>query len=421
VSAIFISHSSREDTEARAVRERLCQVLTDKPYLHTILLDETGIRAGNLWRPKLYRWLAECGGAVLMLTEQALASDWVKKEAAILLWRQALGSRVVVVPLLIGVTKDQVEKAFPAIEVFESHYQQITDGDEAGPVLKKVAAAFGRASDLEDRLGSWARRLISAVSYLDDISRAELARALDGAADAWSDTPDGVPLIVHALLHSPSMWDVQTAVQPVLPSFQNPRSFVELVSPVAIPAETAAGILTACARPPGDRVLVLTGTSSTTAIRYIRRASCVNTFYRATDPPGPADEAGVDRLFDDILEAIAQNLGDIGTDQAGRLAFVKLAMSAEDRRGRVIQVLRSRSRAGQEDDGLTLKVLQPLVARLRLELPHLVILVLAWPPGQDAPALGIEGAHVITPAVEDAREEELQNSYLRQLEMAARS
>jgi hypothetical protein len=419
VSAIFISHSSRDDEAARALRERLSQVLTGEPYLHTILLDEAGIRAGNLWRPKLYRWLAECGGAVLMLTEQALASDWVKKEAAILLWRQALGSRVVVVPLLIGVTKDQVEAAFPAIELFERQYQQITDVDEAGPVLEEVAAAFGQTADPEDRLGSWARRLTSAVSYLDDISRAEIAGALDGLAEAWSDTPDGVPLIVHALLHAPSMWTVQTAVQPVLPSFQNPRSFVELVSPVAIPAEAAAGILTACGRPPGDRVLVLTCTSPLTAIRYIRRASCVNTFYRATDPPGTADEGGADKLFDDILETIAQNLGATGTDRAGRLAFVKLAMSAEDRRGRIIQVLRSRS--GPEDDGLTRRVLRPLVARLRRELPHLVILVLAWPPGQADPALGIPGAHVIAPAVEDARDEELQNSYLRQLEMAARS
>jgi hypothetical protein len=418
VSAIFISHSSRDDDAARALRERLSQVLARKPYKHTILLDETGIRAGNLWRPKLYRWLAECGGAVLMLTEQALASDWIKKEAAILLWRQALGSRVVVVPLLIGVTKDQVETAFPAIEVFERQYQEITDGADAGPVLKKVAAAFGQAADAEDRLGFWARALTSAVSYLDDISRAELARALEGLKGAWSDTPDGVPLIVHALLHAPSMWDVQTAVQPVLPSFQNPRKLVELVSPVAIPAEAAAGIMTACGRPLGDRVLVLTCTSPLTAIRYIRRASCVDTFYRATDPPGTADEGGADTLFDDILETIARNLGAGGTDQAGRLAFVKLAMSKEDERGRIIQVLRSRS--GPEDDGLTRRVLLPLVARLRRELPHLVILVLAWPPGQDDPALEIPGAHVITPAVENAREEELQNSYLRQLEMAAR-
>ena len=62
-----------------------------------------------------------------MLTEQALASDWVKKEATILLWRHALGSRIVVIPLLIGVTEPGVEAAFPAIEIFERQYLQITD------------------------------------------------------------------------------------------------------------------------------------------------------------------------------------------------------------------------------------------------------------------------------------------------------
>ncbi len=420
MSAIFISHSSRDDDAGRALRERLGHVLADEPYKHTILLDETGIQAGNPWRPQLYRWLAECGGAVLMLTEQALASEWVKKEAAILLWRQALGSRVVVVPLLIGVTKEQVEAAFPAIEVFERQYREITDGTDAGPVLKEVAAAFGQAADREDQLGFWARSLTSAVSYLDDISRAEIARALEGLEDAWSDTPDGVPLIVHALLHAPSLWDVQTAVEPVLKNFKSPATFVKLISPVAIPAEAAAGILTACGRPEGQRVLVLTCKSPLTAVRYIRRASCVNTFYRATDPPpGPVGEKGADQLFDDILETIATNLRGSAMNPAGRLPFVRLFMSKEDRRGRIIQVLRSRS--GREDDGLPLTVLQPLVARLRDELPHLVILVLAWPPGQADPALGIPGAHVIAPGVEDAEDEELQNSYLSQLEEAARS
>jgi hypothetical protein len=92
-------------------------------------------------------------------------------------------------------------------------------------------------------------------------------------------------------------------------------------------------------------------------------------------------------------------------------------MTAEDERGRIIQVLRAK--AGPDDDGLPRRVLHPLVARLRRELPRLVILVLTWPPGQADPAFGIPGAHVVNPAVKDAEDEELENSYLRRLEMAA--
>jgi hypothetical protein len=420
VSAIFISHSSRDDEEALAVRRRLCQVLAGEPYNHKILLDEEGIKAGNLWRPKLYRWLAECGGAVLLLTEQALASEWVRKEATILLWRQALGSHVVVVPLLIGISQHDVETAFPAIEIFERQYLRISETADAETAIGKIAREFSQMGDPDDQLGSWAKRLYSAISELDDYSQSELARTLHASDQAWSDTPDGPQLIVHALLHAETMFDVQSAVQPVLRLFRHPPGFVQLVSPIGIPEEAAAGIMTACSRAPGERVLVLTCTSPRTAVRYIRRASCVNDFYQAADPPGLVDAGSAGQLFDDIFDVITdQILVCDKKDPAQRRAFVERVMKAEDERGRIIQVLRSK--AGPDDDGLPRRVLQPLVARLRRELPYLVILVLTWPPGQADPALawGIPGAHVVDPAVQDADDEDQEISYLRRLERVA--
>jgi hypothetical protein len=418
VSSIFISHSSRDDEEARDIRGRLCRVLAGEPHHHEILLDEEGIRAGNLWRPKLYRWLAECGGAVLLLTQQALASDWVRKEATILLWRHALGARVIVIPLLIGTTRQDVETALPAIEIFEHQYLQIADAADVETAIEKVAREFSQAGDPEDQLGSWAKRLYSAISELDDHYRFELAQALHASEQAWSDTPDGRQLVVHALLHTPKMFEVQTAVEPVLRLFRHPPGVVQLVSPIGIPEEAAAGIMAACAREPGERVLVLACTSPRTAVRYIRRASCVNDFYRAADPPGLVGAGSVSQLFDEIFQVVAdQILGCERKDPAARRAFVDRAMTAEDERGRIIQVLRAK--AGPDDDGLPRRVLHPLVARLRRELPRLVILVLTWPPGQADPAFGIPGAHVVNPAVKDAEDEELENSYLRRLEMAA--
>jgi TIR domain len=418
VSAIFISHSSRDDEEARVIRGLLSEVLAGEPHHHKILLDEDGIKAGNLWRPKLYGWLAECGGAVLLLTKQALESPWVRKEATVLLWRQALGSRVIIIPLLIGVSRHDAEMAFPAIEIFDRQYLRISDSADTKTAIGKVAEQFSQAVDPEDLLGSWAKRLYSAISELDDYYQSELAQALHASEQTWPDTPDGRQLIVHALLHTTRMFDVQTAVEPVLRLFRHPPGFVRLVSPIGIPAEAAAGIMTACARAPGERVLVLTCTSPRTAVRYIRRASCVNEFYKAADPPGLVDAGSAEQLFDDIFNVIAdQILGCDKKDPAGRRAFVERVMNDEDKRGRIIQVLRSK--AGSDDDGLPRRVLHPLVARLRQDLPYLVILVLAWPPGQADPALGIPGAHVVDPAVQDAGLEDRENSYLRRLERAA--
>lgn len=418
MSAIFISHSSRDDEKARAIRERLGQVLAAAPHHHQILLDEAGIRAGNPWRPKLYQWLSQCGGAVLLLTEQALASDWVRKEATILLWRHALRSQVVVIPLLIGTSQEDVEAAFPAIEIFEHQYVQVGEADDAGPAIAEIAGVFGRAIDPDDQLGKWAKQLDNAISELDGEYQSELAQALHASEQAWSDTPDGRQLVVQALLHAPKMFDVQTAVQPVLRYFRYPPRVVELVSPVGIPAEAAAGIMNACAREPGERVLVLSCTSPRTAVRYIRRASCVNYFYQAADPPGLVEAASPEQLFDDIFDFITDRiLGCEKRDPAGRRAFVDRVMTAEDERGRIIQVLRAK--AGPDDDGLPQRLLRPLVDQLRRELPRLVVLVVTWPPGQADPTLGIPGAHVVDPAVNDADDEELENSYLKRLEKAA--
>jgi hypothetical protein len=419
VPSIFISHSSRDDEEARAIRTRLSEVLADEHH-HRVLLDEESIEAGHPWEPKLHQWLAECDGAVLMLTPQALASAWVSKEATILLWRHALGSRVVVVPLLIGVTRDEVEKAFPAAGIMTLQYLEIANGSRAEDVMERIAGRFLQVADLEDQLESWAGQLHSEVSGLGDYDQSRLAAALRALEHPWSDTPDGGHLIVHALLHTEDMWEVQTAVQPVLRKFQDPPSFVDLVSPIGIPEKAAAGILATCDRAPGDRVLVLTCTDPRTAFRYIQRASCVSKFYRTADPPGLTDEATTDQLFHDVVTGIAAIFGYSRekNDPVARQDFVGRALTAEDRRGRVVQLLPAKS--GPDHDGLPGEVLRELVKRLRRELPALVILVLAWPPEQNDPALGIPDAHVIAPAVDDPWHEELQNSYLAQLEMAAR-
>jgi hypothetical protein len=82
---LFVSHSSRSDRD----RERLktiCQKLTDLQY-HT-LVDQSGdIPVGSDWDLHLNEWMAECHAAVILFSQDALHSDWVQKEAAILCWR----------------------------------------------------------------------------------------------------------------------------------------------------------------------------------------------------------------------------------------------------------------------------------------------------------------------------------------------
>jgi hypothetical protein len=416
VSAIFISHSSRDDDTARVVRSRLSRVLADPPYSHDVLLDEDRIQAGDLWRPMLYRWLAECGGAVLLLTKQALASEWVRKEATILLWRHALGSNVIVIPVLIGVSQSDAEAAFPTIEVFEHQYINAAEPISSDDLVTSIARNFGQAFVEKDKLGDWAARLEAQVSGLDHYYQSELARTLHAATQGWPDTPDGVRMIVHALLYLERMFEVQTAVEPVLAQLRDPKGFVDLIAPIGVPPETSAGILSVFSRPPGERVLVLSASGILTASRYIKRATCVDSFYKTAEFPAVVDSRGAAALFDAIFTAIADQILRCPKefDAARRRQFVESTMNAEDRRGRIIQLLRAKS--SPDDDGLPRRLLDPLVKRLRSEIPRLVILILVGPPYPAEPDLGIPGAHVVRPAVKDPMDEAMENSYLDRLQ-----
>src|SRR4051794_31832593 len=110
---IFISHSSRDNPAATALRRALPDALRECGYRP--LLDESRLDPGDVWRAKLYQWLAECEGGILLLTPEALTSDWVRLEASILVWRAMLHTPIRVVPVLLGTTREDVRRAFPKV------------------------------------------------------------------------------------------------------------------------------------------------------------------------------------------------------------------------------------------------------------------------------------------------------------------
>ena len=74
MTAIFISHSSADNTAALQMKERL------KEWGHTSLfLDfdrENGIRSGADWEQTLYQRLRQCQAVIALLTPSWLDSKW---------------------------------------------------------------------------------------------------------------------------------------------------------------------------------------------------------------------------------------------------------------------------------------------------------------------------------------------------------
>jgi hypothetical protein len=95
VIRIFVSHSSKDIALTRAV----CQELgSPDPAGRTcetavavdILADYARLQDGAPWPKQLHEWLAKSHAGLILLTRDALASDWVLKEATILTWRQSV-------------------------------------------------------------------------------------------------------------------------------------------------------------------------------------------------------------------------------------------------------------------------------------------------------------------------------------------
>lgn len=94
---VFISHSAK-DPLARELLSRIYGALNAE---YEVLLDRKRLQPKNDWRKELHTWLGLCQGAVLLLSEHAVESDWVLKESTILGYRREMDDKFILVPVLV--------------------------------------------------------------------------------------------------------------------------------------------------------------------------------------------------------------------------------------------------------------------------------------------------------------------------------
>lgn len=95
MSAIFISHSSRDNDAAGSLREAL-----ERAGYRSVFLDfhpEDGIPAGRNWEAELYAKLRACQAAVVLCSEHSMSSKWCFAETT---HAKALGKELF--PVKIG-------------------------------------------------------------------------------------------------------------------------------------------------------------------------------------------------------------------------------------------------------------------------------------------------------------------------------
>jgi len=98
---VFVSHTN-EDPDTDALLDLLCAELEQAGM--DVLLDRTCLVPGAAWRQEIYGWLGLCHAAVILISRRALddaGKYWVAREAALLVWRQALDPTLKLVPVVL--------------------------------------------------------------------------------------------------------------------------------------------------------------------------------------------------------------------------------------------------------------------------------------------------------------------------------
>jgi TIR domain len=293
---VFVSHSTQDNDTAGAILDAIYDQLTAKKY--DVFLDFKILKPGDQWRSELYLRLAECHAAILLLSEKALQSPWVRREIDLLLWRRALGSSVEIIPVLLdGLQRDKIRSAgFSELESIE--FARASGGDASDVQAETIAKIMGRfatlsdGTDSHDKMADWIKRIAEYLAEIKDPDPlVEAAKALDIPADDLANVMAPVGgrwFIAHQMLGPGLSGRLGDAIAAVAYKLSEDwlRRLIELVKPVWVDPEAARLMLPPRDGP--DRMLILlNAVLAETAGQYVERAICCATAGYHHESVGP--------------------------------------------------------------------------------------------------------------------------------------
>lgn len=329
MSAIFISHSSRDNAVAGELRTRLAEQGHRSVFLDYDPAD--GIPAGHSWEQELYAQLRACQAVIVVVSEASMASDWVFAEIT---HARALGKPVfplkvapcTVRPILTDVqvtdlTVDREEgfrRLFRGLLVAGLDPRDAFDWDGSRPPYpgllafqeEDAAIFFGREAEIRDGL-ALLRRL-----YHFGGARWVLVLGASGSGKSSLVRAGIVP----RLRRDPELWRVLTPFRPL------DRPFEQLAEVLA-----ASFAETGSPREAAEITALLTGSGSP------RPAKLVELAHALRDATGKRQTSVVV-----VVDQLEELLGDgVGEESRVFLRFLRAAVEIHDSPLRVLATLRS--------------------------------------------------------------------------------
>jgi hypothetical protein len=305
---IFISHSCKDNEQAppanlspqdaaaragrlafsRKLRDQLVPELEKNPRYKVFLDVRGGLNPGDIWQDGLHRALRTCSAGVVLLTPESLESKWVLKEATILSWRVFLQEPVVLVPVVLGVSDEQLtERGFGALNLDRIQWVRVSATDQAAidravqetvAVLDKVPEDPLAGDEVLPPTERWIQELAehlrsataSGSTVLTNDKLVRMCQALDISPEdrrRFDDDPH-VNLASQALLASDNQI-LQLLGEARPPLKQNREALKDVVIPLWVDPAPASR-LTASA----GAVVAINAKETKSAREYILRAFC---------------------------------------------------------------------------------------------------------------------------------------------------
>jgi hypothetical protein len=338
---IFISHSCKDneqappailsppDAAARAGRLAFSRKLRDaldtelkKNPRYTVFLDvRGGLKPGDIWQDGLHRALRTCSAGVVLLTPESLESGWVLKETTILSWRVFLREPVVLVPIVLGVSDDELaRRGFGALSLDRIQWVRVGATDQASidRAVKETVAVFDdKVPDdplaLDQVLPPTERWIQELAEYLRSATASgstalttdsfvRMCRALDISPEErkrFDDDPH-VKLASQALLASDSqivrlLNEAGTPLKPLREALK------EVVAPLWVDPAPASRLAESA-----SHVVAIDATETKSAREYILRAFCNRIDPDRIVEPTDVTDGSDAQVLDAIVDAVGE-------------------------------------------------------------------------------------------------------------------
>ena len=238
-------------------------------------LDQALLKGGDDWRQEIHTWMGLCHSALVLFSPGVSARpDWVRKEAAILEWRQTLDPGFVLIPVLLpGFAIDQLGQL--GLNPVFLQRLQLVEGDTADALFDQIKALLQPLLGKAQRDAPLRKLVNQLEALLGSLTPAQCEDAvadLGGDVRPWSAQVSPQEHLARTLLEAPldDVVRVLAEAQFVLGRAGVLKVF-DLLSAFWVQPEAAARLPEVVARAPSRRAAAVNSLRPETGRFYIWR------------------------------------------------------------------------------------------------------------------------------------------------------